>query len=113
MSGDGAEFHNSGGDTSTEYSTHPEGADTVHNATIMESPTSIGSVEMPQVQIFVVLIHLGFLLEILEFCLRVKKRKCYTKVLPDQYGKLIARLPLESIFVFRKSKVPLIFYKIT
>jgi hypothetical protein len=49
--GDGAEFHNSGGDTSTEYSTHPEAADTVHNATIMESPTSIGSVEMPQVAV--------------------------------------------------------------
>jgi hypothetical protein len=49
LAGDGAEFHNSGGDTSTEYTTHPEAADTVHNATIMESPTSIGSVEMPQV----------------------------------------------------------------
>ena len=48
IAGDGAEFHNSGGDTSTEY-THPEAADTGHNATIMESPTSIGSVEMPQV----------------------------------------------------------------
>ncbi len=49
--GDGAEFHNSGGDTSTEYTSHPEAADTVHNATIMESPTSIGSVEMPQVAV--------------------------------------------------------------
>jgi len=68
--GDSGEFHAGPGDTSGEYTTHPAGdntgeyhgaadtsadythsetADAVHNATVMESPNSIGSVEIPQV----------------------------------------------------------------
>jgi hypothetical protein len=47
-SGDGADFHNSGGDTSTEY-THTDAGDAVHNATIMASPVSMESVDLPQV----------------------------------------------------------------
>lgn len=55
--GDGAEYH---GDTSGEYSGHeageqfqhntgPSESDPVHNTSVMESPSSIGSVEIPSV----------------------------------------------------------------
>lgn len=54
--GDGSEFH---GDTSGEYSGHETGeqfqhtgqsdSDPVHNTSVMESPSSIGSVEIPSV----------------------------------------------------------------
>lgn len=67
--GDGGEFHGGTGDTSTEYHpatdtnpeyqhsaadtsaeySHAEPSESVHNSTVMESPNSIGSVEIPQV----------------------------------------------------------------